>query len=138
MNRNLLVPEVQKAMQETQDPDIFLGDFIPLADGCSIHMQCGCYLTEKSKFAEDAFGFLICPQHQQRRYGFLSLPKNVGKNANANYRFASWSPLEIEQYVVFGVVPARIKKPVALPQSTVVDKRDARDPEVIGNGILNR
>lgn len=71
----------------------------------------------------DLEGFLVCKLHKYRRYAWRSVP--YGRGA----RSASWSELEYESYLLWGVLPQR---PRAMLVSTVSDKKDNRDPSVIG------
>lgn len=61
----------------------------------------------------DNDGFITCAMHKQRRYGWRSLPM-LTLEANPDdpesippvkpdYNLASYTPLELERYVVFGV-----------------------------------
>lgn len=67
-----------------------------------LRMQCECRLTPIDPVKLDEEGFVVCPKHGARRYGWLSVPYNAtGGN------FGSYSPLEYEQHVLFGVDPVR-------------------------------
>jgi len=73
----------------------------------------------------DDEGMMMCAYHHQRLVGWRSLPQlSVG----ANFRFASCTPAEVEGWKVFREVPPSLSKTVELGQSTVVDRRDPRDP----------
>ncbi len=69
----------------------------------------------EGRTAKDANGLLLCLDHMQRRYGWRSLPmvhqvshEDDGEAIELDredHRFASCTHAEIEQYVVFGVLP---------------------------------
>jgi hypothetical protein len=75
----------------------------------------------------DRDGFLICVKHNSRRQGWRSLPHA------REFDSAKFSPLERELREVFGQVPR--EKPMTFDNSTP-DRRDNRDPEVLGREIL--
>lgn len=82
-------------------------------------------LTSLATVAYDEEGFLICIPHHERRQGWRS--PSVGK-------FTGYSDLEFEKYVIFGQV--KEPKVSAAQAPTMPDRRDNRDPEVIGNQLL--
>jgi hypothetical protein len=72
----------------------------------------------------DEEGFMVCPEHGERRSGWRS--RNRGDD------FAM-SPLEMERRKMFGkAVP--IKKPLKLKVSAP-DQRDNRDPLKMGDAV---
>lgn len=80
----------------------------------------------------DREGYLICTLHRQRRKKFASLPEGAAKQL-ADWRYAGYSALELEQHEVFG-------RP--LPERTtnldfsIEDRRDIRDPQMVGIEIF--
>lgn len=70
-------------------------------DEMSLRMQCECRLTPDS-LKLDEEGFVICPTHGMKRYGWLSVPYQATKG-----NFGSYSPLEYEQHLLFGIEPVR-------------------------------
>lgn len=81
----------------------------------------------------DRDGFLVCVAHRQRRKNYVSLPEGKSKQVS-DWKFARYSPLEMEQHLVFGKpLPERI---LNLEESTMPDLRDNRDPEIVGREIL--
>lgn len=63
-----------------------------------LRMICGCLLRSSDPFVQDDEGFVICPTHEARRYGWRSVP----------YRrdaMGAWSPLMYEEFVLFGQYP---------------------------------
>ena len=75
----------------------------------------------------DREGFLICCKHNARRQGWRSLPHA------RDFDSAKFSPLQREQMIVFGKLPR--EKPMVFDNATP-DRRDNRDPEVLGREIL--
>ena len=61
---------------------------------------CGCEINHP---ALDAEGFMVCPTHLMRRYGWRSLPTmDTPAGRRPNFRFAGYTPLEVERIVFFG------------------------------------
>lgn len=92
-----------------------------------LRMICGCLLHTSDPFVTDSEGFIVCPTHNERRYGWRSVPY-------ASYApvrgMGAWTSLEYEAYVLFG------KKPIVTEWdedyvATVEDRRDNRDPEEV-------
>jgi hypothetical protein len=77
----------------------------------------------------DRQGFLICVTHTSRRQGWRSLP------SARDFASAQFSPLERERMIVFGERVRRLENPVWL-ESKTPDRRDNRDPEILGREIL--
>lgn len=82
--------------------------------------------------ATDTEGFLICVRHKERRKSWNSLPEGSSRQL-ADYRFASWTPLQREQFEVFGKPPLERSLDFDFNGE---DRRDNRDPEQIGAAIL--
>jgi hypothetical protein len=110
-----------------------------------IRFLCGCTSKMEPPISEDTFktfdsvvldgeGFMVCLIHHQRRYGWRSLP-SLGPFAN--YRFSSWTPLEIERFFFFGEMPA-ISSTQLIGLNRTEDRRDNRDPAELGRKILAR
>lgn len=83
----------------------------------------------------DEEGLLVCKIHHQRRYGWASLPIVQTPNGKrADFSFASLTPWQIEQVVLFGV-----DKEYLISKNTLGlrihffpdDRRDNRDPEFV-------
>lgn len=84
--------------------------------------------------SQDREGFLICVKHRKRRRNYASLPEGGGKHLS-DWRFAGTTPLEREQYFIFGKeLPQRSL--VEIDFGATEDARDNRDPEEIGREIL--
>ncbi len=94
--------------------------------GCSDDIEVG-DLGWWKEVSTDREGFLICVRHNARRQGWRSLP-----NAR-NFSDSQYSPLQRELMSVFGQVPR--ERPMVL-ENTTPDRRDNRDPEVLGREIL--
>ena len=78
---------------------------------------------------------MVCPTHGMRRYGWRSLPTmDTPAGRRPNFRFAGYTPLEVERIVFFGEEPP--EKLVVLEFHRENDKRDNRDPEGIGSQLL--
>jgi hypothetical protein len=105
-----------------------------------IKFICGCeYEIRKEdigwwrEVSTDREGFLVCVHHNERRYGWHSLPTDV-RSTFPDYSFSAWTPLEIEKLIVWGELP---KEPVYLLRpSETPDTRDNRDPEILGYEIM--
>lgn len=81
----------------------------------------------------DQQGFLVCVAHRQRRAGWNTLPSGAAKPL-ANWKFAGYSPLAMEQFLVYGKpLPEKTLKDVDF---SIEDRRDNRDPVLVGNEIL--
>jgi hypothetical protein len=79
----------------------------------------------------DAEGFIVCREHEMRRYGCRSVPyTSVGRTKTAK---ASWTPLEYEGFLLYNEIPDDV---VIHINSTGEDRRDNRDPTEIGIPIL--
>lgn len=79
----------------------------------------------------DDEGFIICAIHKQRRYGWRSIPNRPGLKLN-DWSFKSWTPLEIEHFLVFGEQqPPKIIHHASEIEMNMVreDRRDNRDSE---------
>jgi hypothetical protein len=80
----------------------------------------------------DKQGFLVCVTHNARRKSWNSLPEGASKQM-ADWSRASWTPLQREQYEVFGRLPIERSHTFDFSKP---DRRDNRDPEKIGKAIL--
>lgn len=87
------------------------------------------------EISTDRGGFLICVAHHQRSEGWRSFPTAAGK-IGLDWDYASFSPLQLEQYFVFGKPLPESK--AELEPSAMEDRRDNRDPELIGLEILSK
>jgi len=96
-----------------------------------LRMLCGCRLEESDPFALDEDGFVVCPTHRQRRYGWRSVPYTATRAPMQGV--GMWTELEYENFILFGVAP--ISKTTSV-QSSVVDRRDNSDPEEVGLRLL--
>jgi hypothetical protein len=82
----------------------------------------------------DGEGFIICAVHHQRRKGWRSIPvMQMPKTEEidnppqyAVWEYSSWTPLEIQDWLLFGEQKLE-KKLIASP--TELDRRDNRDPQ---------
>lgn len=81
---------------------------------------CGCSTGEiidrqnlqtMTNIVVDDEGMLTCFNHHARRYGWRALPKwqNEDGNEKEIAWFYNWFPSEIEGYILFGEIPARLK-----------------------------
>jgi hypothetical protein len=78
----------------------------------------------------DREGFLICVAHTARREGWRSLPEIQGVRGNfADFDFAGYTPLQVEQFVVWGKPLPEIT--THYEPSVTQDMRDNRDPEMV-------
>lgn len=100
--------------------------------GCTSHMEIPfpdpSLLATFDGISVDGEGFIQCAIHRQRRYGWRSLPTLPGLNFN-RWEFSSCTPLEIEEFVVFGQLP-RFKKCEFVSRESE-DRRDNRDPQTL-------
>lgn len=85
--------------------------------GC-VHEICGI-----SEGTYDQDGMLVCPEHARRRYGWRSNGKNHARDG--------WTPLEVEQALIFDLMPSRPPIEIHHPKE---DWRDNRDPELVWAG----
>ena len=98
-----------------------------------IKFICGCLHDHPSdSVVLDGDGFMTCLAHHERRSGWRSLP-TVG--SRADFSFSSWTPLEIERFLFFSEFPPKIP---SLAFSNTEDRRDNRDPEIVGAEIIAR
>jgi hypothetical protein len=87
--------------------------------------------TTFDSVVEDAQGHLICIVHHERLKGWRSVPYSaLSMRPGAD---PSWTPLEYERWKIFGEKP-RSRKMVYTSEQ--VDRRDNRDPAMIGAQIL--
>lgn len=104
---------------------------------------CGCNIEDKKTYSThmatviggepqytsnrfDDEGFMVCPEHGLRRYGWHSTPEK-------NSKFMGMSSLEIERRKMFGkAVPTQNKLKI---ESNVPDKRDNRDPQEMTDAV---
>jgi len=107
-----------------------------------INFICGCTSKLEPPITEDVFktfdavvldaeGFLTCLSHHERRSGWRSLP-TLG--SRADFSFASWTPLEIERFIFWAEFPSN----PAISVRSSEDRRDNRDPEILGAEIIAR
>lgn len=84
-----------------------------------VKMMCGCTVDVDTDLTlkYDSEGFLVCPDHGHRRYGWRS----VGRDHSLD----GLSALEVEGWQVFGLVPLP-RQPEIHPAKE--DRRDNRDP----------
>lgn len=101
-----------------------------------VNFICGCTddievedLGWWKEVSTDREGFLICVRHNARRMGWRSLPQA------REFGDSKFTPLQRELMSVFGQVPR--EKTMALDNAEP-DRRDNRDPEVLGREILSR
>jgi hypothetical protein len=88
-----------------------------------IRMLCNCLCT-LDEVETDAEGFVICPTHRVRRYGWKSgTTKTAGVGHTGPVRMG-WNPLELEQYELYGTIPQRESSPLT---PRVPDNRETRD-----------
>jgi hypothetical protein len=86
-------------------------------------MLCGCLYT-LNDVETDAEGFVICPVHHERRYGWKSgTTKTAGVGHTGPVRIG-WNPLELEQYELHGKIPER-ESASLVPRAP--DNRETRD-----------
>ena len=96
---------------------------------------CGCnHSTPVEHLPTDAEGFVVCPGHGQRRYGWRSLPIDPVSGFQ-DYSFSHWTPLQIEKFMLYGVKPER--SPFRT-NTTTEDRRNNSDPQEIGRRIIAR
>ena len=105
----------------------------------SIRFICGCVheilpdaedIGWWKEASTDREGFLICVRHTARREGWRSLPEIQTNRGNfANFDFAGYTPLQIEQFIIWGRPLPEIV--AAFEASDVKDVRDNRDPEMV-------
>lgn len=98
---------------------------------------CGCNVEQKKNYSThltsvvggepqythnrfDDEGFMVCPEHGLRRYGYASTPAR-------DSGYMAMSSLEIERRQMFGKPVPKERKLVI--NSTAPDKRDNRDPQ---------
>lgn len=74
----------------------------------------------------DDEGFMICPEHGERRYGWRSIPAS-NNHPGMKHPYMSMSALEIERRMMFGK-PIPKTRPLQI-KSTAPDLRDYRDPQ---------
>ena len=83
----------------------------------------------------DDEGFMVCPWHGARRYGWRSVPASPN-HPGPKSGYMSMTPLEIERRKYYGKsIP---KKKELKIDSNAPDLRDTRDPEELGKEILAR
>ncbi len=89
-----------------------------------LKFMCGCSLDLSVTAAHlDGEGMLICPEHNQRRYGWRS----TGRDHKHDFM----TPFQYERWRVFGEPPVTAVKiqPPASP-----NMKDNRDPELVWAG----
>ena len=108
-----------------------------------IRFICGCTMKAVAPLTEEVFsthdsividsdGFMICLIHRERRVGWRSLPTFGGR---PEYKFSSWTPLEIERYLYWDEKPVRTISQL-IGFTRMEDRRDNRDPALLGAEIL--
>lgn len=99
---------------------------------------CGCETGEiidreniktMSMVEYDEEDFITCVVHHQRRYGWRSIPNRPGLKLN-DWSFKSWTPLEIEAWLLFGDEDGfdNELRNSTMEVSPNEDRRDNRDP----------
>jgi hypothetical protein len=67
-------------------------------------MICGCKLKKGKRITLDDHGFVVCPDHYMRRFGWRSVPYQATKVPPIPGA-AAWSELQYERYILFGILP---------------------------------
>lgn len=89
-----------------------------------IRMMCNCMVELGETVKQDEEGFVICPFHGQRRYGYLSAGRDHSRDG--------WTPLQLEHWELYGIAPVLgTFEAHAAPQ----DRRDNRDPEEVARKV---
>lgn len=83
-----------------------------------LRMICECRLGDEDPFVTDESGFVVCPTHGVRRYGYLSRPRT--------HDFDWMNDLQYEQHVLWG---DEGESPALDIKASAPDMRDNRDPE---------
>ncbi|MEO6068108.1 MAG: hypothetical protein ABIQ41_09035 [Gemmatimonadales bacterium] len=89
-------------------------------DEMPLRMLCECRLTPVDPVRLDQEGFVVCPTHGVRRYGWLSVPYQANRG-----NFGSYFPLEYEQHILFGI---ELVREISEIKVTVEDIRFNDDP----------
>lgn len=102
-----------------------------------VRFICGCMSADlieiddvhvKNGVKWDRDGFIVCARHDWRRYGWMSVPYRATELLIPE--MATWSALEYERYLIFGILPDNAK--VEFKITNLTDRRDNRDPQEVG------
>lgn len=89
-------------------------------------MQCDCMVELDETVTQDEEGFVICPHHRVRRYGWLS-------GGGRDHSKDGWTDLQVERWVLYGEAPVL---DTFTPRPAEQDRRDNRNPIDVASSPL--